>query len=155
MGLLIKTNTTSNNPAGRPTAYFKEEEEHIWGPQLFALASKRMNTSNIAGKFGCSLHTIADQPRLMHYVRQGWSAHDEAVLDLILAQANADPSLYEDFAERAQVRNLKADAVKQLYKVLTRDIPPTIQETERVRRLSDEELKQELAIALAKQAGAK
>ena len=136
---------------GPDKVFFAEEDEAEWGPIVLAAARKRMTVSAIAGKFGCAHSTLGNNERAMSLVRQGWAAHDEEILDLLLDQARDQPSLYEA-EERAQIRALKSDAIKTIYKVLTRELPPTVQETERVRRLSDAELKDELAKALDKRA---
>lgn len=141
----------SNRQHGPSQTFFAEEDIQEWGPIVYAAACKRMTVSSIAGKFGAAYSTLTNNELGMNIVRQGWAKHDEEILDLLLDQARDQPSLYEP-EERSQIRALKADAIKTIYKVLTRELPPTVQETERVRRLSDAELKTELAKAIDKRA---
>lgn len=138
---------------GPEAMFFREEDEDVWGPQLYEDGLLRLPLKTIAWGVGCSMNLLAAHPRAAFYVRQGWADHDRLVEQALMAQMTDDPMSYEE-AERAQIRALRADAIKTRLKVaMDKDRHIEAMEankalTSSIEKLSDAELEAKLKEAV-------
>lgn len=124
--------------------FFAPEAMSIWKPQLERMSNLNLPIKTIADSFGCSYQRLSTDDDLMSIIRVGWSNYRERIEQELWNLATAEPQLFDDPVERSEVRKQKLVALKAIHVVLHREpfIAPI--EQERVRRLSDEELQEEL-----------
>jgi hypothetical protein len=142
-----------HSSTGRPKTFFREDERSTWEPQLRLLASRGLRDNDIAHYFGCSAQLMKGIEEVIGIIRHEKAAYRFRIEDELYRIAtipDTDFVLYEDPVERAEMRKQKMKALTVLHNVLHKDpfVPPA--EGERLRRLSDEDLKLELEKALAK-----
>lgn len=115
--------------------------------EIYELAKKNLPMKALADWFKCSYQTLSTNEIVMPIVRRGWAEYRERIetemFNLATLDLKAvDPDRFETYA------SMKQKALNTLHNTLHKDpyIPP--QEIERVRRLSDDELKVELEKAM-------
>jgi hypothetical protein len=130
---------------GNNFQFFKKQEDL---EEVLRLAKTNMPIKAIADWFGCSYQTISTNEVVLPFVKRGWAEYRERIERELFTLATIDlkavePDQFDTYA------SMKQKALNTIHKVLHADpyVPP--QEVERVRRLSDEELKIELERAAA------
>lgn len=133
----------------KPHIKFSASQAEDWVPYIYELALRSLPLRDIAAKIGVHPSTVRDTPCMNASVLNGHADHRLFVENALYNDAGADPDLGADAAERESIRRSRSAALKILKTSIEKKesfIPP--QETERLKRLSDAELHDELKKAL-------
>jgi hypothetical protein len=141
------TQWQKGTPRGE-SVYFPRSDPGPWTEKLKALSGLNLPLKSIADAFGCAPSTLASDDVPMRIVRLGWATYRATVERELLSMAMEVPGPNATPEEAASIRASKLKALAQIHKVLHKDPFVPVQEEERVRRLTDEELRAELARAL-------
>lgn len=128
----------------KPHEKFKGAEAQDWLDYVYELALRSLPIRDISAKLGVHPQTLRDYPDIIAMIAEGHADHRLQIDYELFADATANPFDFEA-EERAEVRRARSDALKILKKSIEKKdeyVPP--QETERIRRLTDAELQDEL-----------
>jgi DNA-binding transcriptional regulator YhcF (GntR family) len=110
-----KTREVTKRPDGAP----KDEGDWVFFAHYLA-KSFHLNSRQVAAKLGVNVNTMkANYPNICRGIAEGHADFQVFVMTELIGQAQAEPLDFE-IEERAQIRNLKADAVKTLSKLTLR-----------------------------------
>lgn len=135
-----------NKPAGK----FKGKDAVEWIPFVYQLALRSLPLRDIAAKLECHPNTVKDYPDLIAAINKGHADHRLTVEHELFSDATANPYDF-DVEERSSVRVARSQAIKILKNSIEKKaefFSPL--DIERIKRLSDAELQEELKKHLEK-----
>lgn len=133
-----------------PHPKFKSENHLDFVPFVYQLALLSMPVKDIAAKCRVHRQTLENYPPIMEAIREGHADHRATIELELFNDATAVPALFE-VEERPAIRAARSAALKILKTAIDKrdDFTPQ-QEVERIKRLSDAELQEELKKFLEK-----
>ena len=129
----------------KPSSRFSAATASQWVPLAYQMGLRNVPLKVLAYKLNCHINTVRDNLEVLEAYHEGIADHRLTVEDLLWTDATASPDFAVDAVEKAAIRVAKSAALKLLKSTLDRNeafVAP--QETERIRRLSDKELQEEL-----------
>lgn len=95
-----------------------KQDDPAWQRYVWHLARwNLLQLREIAALLGIPKKTLDNHDLILSVIRSGWSEAYGAVNFELLSIAATDPSMYDDPAERAQIRAQKLDALKTVSKI--------------------------------------
>ncbi len=128
----------------KPHDKFRAPEWQDWTDYVYQLALRSLPVKDIAAKLGVHPQTLRNYEPIIAAIQEGHADHRLTIEAELFADATTNPFEFEP-EERAAIRAARASALKILKQAIDKkdDFVP-VQETERIRRLSDAELQEEL-----------